>query len=251
MDGRCGRESGGTAQAVDVFRLEQVCVARSDKHLLGPIDWTVSDGRISTIMGPSGSGKTLLLRLLNRLDDPTSGSVFYMGKRLKAWDVRRVRLEVGMVFQRPELFEGTVETNLRYGPDMHGICIDVNEILELVGLPSSILSQDVRTLSGGQAQRVSIGRSLAVDPSTLLLDEPTLGLDPTATLRIESLVKRLVASLGLTCVFVTHDIEQARRLGDSAILIIDGKKVEEGPMADVLSRPRDPRTMQFIRGELT
>jgi putative ABC transport system ATP-binding protein len=155
-----------------------------------------------------------------------------------------------MVFQRPELFEGTIEDNLVFGPAMHGTCIDVGEVLELVSLPSSMLTQDVTTLSGGEAQKVSIGRALAVGPCALLLDEPTSGLDPTATFQIEALTKRLVESLGLTCVFVTHDVEQARRIGDSAILLIDGKKAEDGPMADVLTNPRDPRTLKFIRGEL-
>ncbi len=236
---------------MDLFRLEHIGVTKSGKQVLGPVDWTVSEGRISTIMGPSGSGKTSLLRLLNRLEDPTLGSVFYKGAEITSWDIRRVRREVGMVFQRPELFEGTIEDNLLFGPNIHRMCVDVEEIIKLVGLAPSMLGQDVKTLSGGQAQKVSIGRALAVGPSSLLLDEPTSGLDPTSTLQIEALVSRLVESLGLTCIFVTHDIAQARRIGDSAVLLIDGKKVEEGPIEDVLTRPQDPRTMQFIRGELT
>jgi ABC-type phosphate transport system ATPase subunit len=235
---------------VDLFRLEQVTVTKSGKHVLGPMDWSVSEGRISTIMGPSGSGKTSLLRLLNRLEDPALGSVFYKGDEIASWDIRRLRREVGMVFQRPELFEGTIEDNLLFGPNIHRICVDIEEIIKLVGLTPSMLGQDVKTLSGGQAQKVSIGRALAVGPSSLLLDEPTSGLDPTSTLQIEALVERLVESLGLTCVFVTHDVTQASRIGDSAILIIDGKKVEEGPITDVLTRPQDPRTLQFMKGEL-
>jgi ABC-type phosphate transport system ATPase subunit len=235
---------------VDIFKLEQVAITKSDKQVLGPVDWTVTEGRITTIMGPSGSGKTSLLRLLNRLDDPAAGRVSYKGEDIAQWDIRALRHEVGMVFQRPELFEGTIEDNLLFGPAMHGTCINIDEILELVGLPSSMSTQDVRTLSAGEAQKVSVGRALAVGPRTLLLDEPTSGLDPTATFQIEALTKRLVESPGLTCVFVTHDIEQARRIGDSAILLIDGRKVEDGPIADVLTKPSDPRTLKFIRGEL-
>jgi putative ABC transport system ATP-binding protein len=233
-----------------VFELEDVKVAKQGKPVLEGMTWRVEGGRITTVLGPSGSGKTSLLRLLNRLDDPSAGRVLYKDHPIETWDISSVRREVGMVFQRPELFEGTVESNLLYGPNLHGLCIEVAEIMSLIGLDAELLDQDASTLSAGQAQRVSIGRALAVGPQALLLDEPTSGLDPTATYRIEAVVRRLVESLDLTCVFVTHDIEQARRIGDTAMLIIDGMKVEEGPMAEVLSNPRDPRTLRFIRGEL-
>ena len=155
-----------------------------------------------------------------------------------------------MAFQRPELFEGTVEDNLRFGPAVHDIPVDVEEVLALVGLDAGILNQDARNLSGGEAQKVSIGRAISVGPKVLLLDEPTSALDPTATLQIEALVRRLVTTLGLTCIFVTHHIEQAERMGDSAILLIEGRKVEEGPVSHLLNHPQDPRTLKFIRGEL-
>jgi putative ABC transport system ATP-binding protein len=129
--------------------------------------------------------------------------------------------------------------------------VDVEEVMTLVGLEKAMLKQDAGNLSGGEVQKVSIGRALSVGPKVLLLDEPTSGLDPTATLQIEALVKRLVKTLGLTCVFVTHHIEQAERMGDTAMLLIGGRKIEEGSMSSFLNHPRDPRTMKFIRGELT
>jgi putative ABC transport system ATP-binding protein len=233
-----------------IFELEAAELERDSALLLGPIDWRVRQGVVSTILGPSGSGKTSLLRLLNRLDDPTAGRVSYSGKPIAEHDVGSLRREVAMVFQRAELFPGTVGDNLRFGPALHGIEVDPEEILDVVGLDKAMLGRDVGKLSEGQAQRVSIGRAISVKPQVLLLDEPTTGLDPTATLQIESLVKSLLRP-GITCVFVTHCVEQARRLGDDAILLIDGKKVEDGPMEQVLTRPRDPRTAKFIRGELT
>lgn len=233
-----------------VFALESVRVVKQSRPVLEAVTWSVEAGRTTTVLGPSGSGKTSLLRLLNRLDDPSAGRVLYKDQPIASWDIRDVRREVGMVFQRPELFDGTVESNLLFGPNLHGLCIEVADIMSLVGLDAGLLGQDASTLSVGQAQLVSIGRALAVDPQVLLLDEPTSGLDPTATSQIEAVVKRLVGSLGLTCVFVTHDIEQARRIGDRAMLIIEGRKVEEGPMAEVLSNPRDSRTLRFVRGEL-
>lgn len=233
-----------------VFELEDVKVAKQGKPVLDAINWKIDGGRITTLLGPSGSGKTSLLRLLNRLDDPSSGVIFYKDQALSSWDILSLRREVGMVFQRPELFDGTVEANLLFGPTIHSMCIDIRDIMAAIGLDEAMLGQDVRTLSAGQAQRVSIGRALAVGPRVLLLDEPTSGLDPTATFQIEAVVKRLVSSLGLTSVFVTHDIEQAKRIGDTAMLIIDGRMVEEGPVADLLANPRDPRTLRFVRGEL-
>ena len=236
---------------LSLFVLDRVQVRKQDKTILDGIDWSVPTGHTSVIMGPSGSGKTSLLRLLNRLDDPAAGRLMYDDMPITSWAIPRLRREIGMVFQRPELFEGTVEDNLMFGPSIHGVCVEPEELMSLVGLESGILDQDVRTLSGGQAQRVSIGRAVAVGPRVLLLDEPTSGLDPAATGRIEALVGRLVTKLGLTCVFVTHDIAQAGRVGDRVLVLVDGHKVEEGPMSDVLTNPRDHRTLAFLKGEVT
>ena len=237
-------------RALDVFRLERVGLAKAGRAILKSLDWGIPKGGITALLGPSGSGKTSLLRLLNRLDEPTSGRIYYNDGLVASLNVRSLRREVGMVFQRQELFEGAVEDNIIFGTSIHGICIDVGDILNLVGLEPDMSSRDVSTLSGGQAQKVTIGRALAVGPRVLLLDEPTSGLDPTATLQIESLVRQLVKTLGLTCVFVTHDIEQAKRVGDGALLLIDGQKVEEGPIHDILAHPKDSRTLRFMRGEL-
>lgn len=235
----------------DIFTLEDIHVTKGDLEILKGIAWRVPEGRTSVILGPSGSGKTSLLRLLNRLDEPTSGGIKYGDRPIDAYEVHRLRREVGMVFQRAEFFEGTIRDNLLFGTEIHKINIDIDDILALVTLAPDLLDRDVSTLSGGQAQKVSIGRSIAVGPKVLLLDEPTSGLDPTATVQIESLVRRLVDTLGITCIFVTHHIEQARRVGDRAIVIMDGRKVEEGPLPELLTNPRDPRTLRFIRGELT
>jgi putative ABC transport system ATP-binding protein len=236
---------------MDIFRLEDIHLTRGTTEVLRGIGWSIAECRTSIILGPSGSGKTSLLRLLNRLDEPTEGRLYFRDAPISSHEVRRLRREVGMVFQRPELFEGTVRENILFGTDMHKINIDLEEILSLVALDAGMLDRDVATLSGGQAQKVSIGRSIAVGPRVLLLDEPTSGLDPTATLQIESLVKRLVGALGLTCVFVTHLIEQAKRIGDNALILIAGQKVEEGPVAEVFTHPKDPRTRRFMEGGLT
>jgi putative ABC transport system ATP-binding protein len=235
---------------VDIFELRAVELERDGTRVIGPVDLKVGGCATFVIMGPSGSGKTSLLRLLNRLEDPSRGEVVYRGKSLESYDVELLRREVGMVFQRAELFEGTVEENLRFGPAIHGMEADVGELLRIVGLDESMLTRKVGTLSGGQAQRVSIGRSLAVKPQVLLLDEPTTGLDPTATHQVETAVRNLTREMEVTSVFVTHNVEQARRVGDRAVLLIDGRKVEEGSIDEILERPSDTRTALFIRGEL-
>jgi len=235
---------------LEIFKLSHITVIKDQTVVLGPVDWQIHEGRISVILGPSGSGKTSLLRLLNRLDDPTKGTILYNGEPIASYDVQQLRREVSMVFQRAELFPGTVRSNILWGTTIHRICVDPADIAEMVGLPTAMLDKDVSRLSGGEAQKVSIGRAIAVGPKVLLLDEPTSGLDPTSTLQIEELVRHLVKRLHLTCVFVTHDMEQARRVGDDAILLIDGKKVEEGSVDRLLNNPRDGRTLKFIRGQL-
>ncbi len=235
---------------MNVFRLEGVGLVKSGATVFDSLDLSISSGGITTLLGPSGSGKTSLLRLLNRLDEPTAGKIFYNEKPVTSYDIQALRREVGMVFQRQELFEGTVRDNVMFGPELHGLPVEPAGILELVGLSPETEARNVSTLSGGQAQKVVIGRAIAVGPRVLLLDEPTANLDPTSTLQIEELVKRLSKTLGLTCVFVTHNVDQARRVGDGAFVLIDGQVVEQGPIAEILAHPKDPRTLRFAKGEL-
>lgn len=233
-----------------VFELSKVSLAKNGKQILRDIDWKVGAGQVSIVLGPTGSGKTSLLRLLNRLDDPTSGEVQYMGEPIRFMDVGHLRRQVVMVLQQPFLFEGSVLDNVLYGVRVHGLEIDVSEITSLVGIGEDMLGQDSGTLSVGQSQKVSIARAVALKPRVLLLDEPTSGLDPTSTLQIESMLSGLVSALDLTCVFVTHHIEQARRLGHRGILLIDGARVEERGIQEMLSSPSDERTRKFIKGDL-
>jgi putative ABC transport system ATP-binding protein len=235
---------------MNVFRLEGVGLSKSGTRIFDDLSLGISASGITTLLGPSGSGKTSLLRLLNRLDEPESGKVFYRDQPIASYDIQALRLEVGMVFQRQELFEGSVRDNILFGPGLHGMEVDPDEILDLVGLDRVARDKDVDNLSGGQAQKVVIGRALAVGPKVLLLDEPTANLDPTSTLQIEEVVTHLSRKLGLTCIFVTHNVEQAQRVGDSAFVLIDGQMVEEGPIGEILTNPRDPRTLRFAKGEL-
>ena len=188
------------------------------------------------IVGPSGSGKTSLLRLLNRLDEPTSGTVFVEGIDYRNLEPRELRRKLGMVTQRPYLFPGTVAENLRFGPAQRGEVLTqqtIEDLLSQVGL-KGYSERDVANLSGGEAQRVSVARTLANTPLVLLLDEPTSALDEVAKLEVESSIQRVVREHGLTCVIVTHDLAQAGRLAERALLLESGRIVRDGLVSEVL-----------------
>ena len=206
------------------------------KILVADATFELRRGETLAIVGPSGSGKTSLLRLLNRLDEPTSGTVFLGGVDYRQIAPRDLRRRVGMVTQRPYLFLGTVAENLRFGPRQQGEELPddrVDELLAGVGL-AGYASRNVANLSGGEAQRVSLARTLANAPEVLLLDEPTLALDDDAKAEVEGLMQKVVRDRGLTCVLVTHDTAQAVRLAKRALLIAVGRIVREGPAEEVL-----------------
>lgn len=193
-------------------------------------------GEVLAVVGPSGSGKSSLLRLLNRLDEPTSGTVFLQDKDYRQLAPQDLRRKVGMVMQRPFLFPGTVVENLRFGPSQRGECLSleaISRLLAQVGL-TDYADRNAATLSGGEAQRVSFARSLANLPLVLLLDEPTSALDEASKLGVEALVNEIVHQQGLACVLVTHDTAQAARLADRALVLEQGHIVRAGPALEVL-----------------
>ncbi|CAI5512400.1 unnamed protein product [Closterium sp. Naga37s-1] len=181
--------------------------------LLSDVSLEVPRGEITVLVGPSGSGKTTLLRTLNRLTEPPRNSVFLDGTDITSskLPVITLRRRVGMLFQTPSLFDGTVADNIRFGPNLEGRQLPdekIHELLSLSGLEPSFAERDSRSLSGGQAQRVALARALANDPEVLLLDEPTSALDPAATLKVEQAVQTLCRERGLTAVWVSHSAEQ-------------------------------------------
>jgi putative ABC transport system ATP-binding protein len=181
----------------------------------------VGRGERLVIVGPSGSGKTSFLRLLNRLDEPTTGTVFLDAADYRTIPARTLRRTVGMVTQRPVMFPGTVADNVRFGPRQVGTTLPddaVEALLARVGL-AGFAVRDTANLSGGEAQRVALARTLANQPAVLLLDEPTSALDDDAKAGIES----LISSLDVTCVLVTHDMAQARRLATRIVTMTKGR----------------------------
>jgi len=219
-----------------VLRTEHLGRVVGDKTLVADVTFRVRAGEVVAIVGPSGAGKSSLLRLLNRLDEPTSGTVFVEGADYKQIPPQELRRKLGMVTQRPFLFPGTVADNLRYGPGQRGKTLTdaaVADLLGKVGL-NGYGSRNVANLSGGEAQRVSVARTLANSPIVLLLDEPTSALDEASKLGVEGLLQDIVRDQQLTCVVVTHDVGQAARLAARALVMESGRIVRQGDVREVL-----------------
>ena len=220
-----------------ILRAEHLGRVVGDKVLVADATFQVKSGEVVAIVGPSGAGKSSLLRLLNRLDEPTSGTVYVEGVDYKQIDPQELRRKLGLVTQRPFLFPGTVAENLRFGPAQRAQTLSdeaVEDLLDRVGL-KGYETRNVANLSGGEAQRVSVARTLANSPLVLLLDEPTSALDEASKLDVEALLQEIVRDQKLTCVIVTHDVAQARRLAERALVMEAGRIVREGAVREVLS----------------
>jgi putative ABC transport system ATP-binding protein len=210
--------------------------AVANKVLVNNISLQVKPGEVLAVIGPSGAGKSSFLRLLNRLDEPTGGTVLLNGEDYRAIAPRELRRRVGMVMQTAYLFPGTVAANIAFGPRHHGETIageQIAALLDRVGLPG-YEDRDVSTLSGGEAQRVSVARTMANAPDALLLDEPTSSLDDAAARGIEELVLGIIEERRLTCVIVTHNRSQAARMAGRTLVLDAGSVVAIGPTREML-----------------
>ena len=218
-------------------------------EILRGVDALAPDGEITAIVGPSGAGKSTLLRAINLLIEPSSGEVYLDGEPTRSLDPLELRRRVGMVFQIPTLFGNSVEDAILYGTRLVGRSADPGRLLEVVGLDASLAGRDPQSLSVGQQQRVTVARALALEPEALLLDEPTSALDEAARRKVEELVRDLNARLGLTMVFVSHDLAQVRRVADKVIVLAEGKSVGAWDGEDFFSDAGE-RARRFIAGRL-
>lgn len=228
---------------------------RSEREVLRDVSFSVGEGEVFGVIGPSGAGKTTLLRLLNGLETPDQGSIALDGEDVAGMQMTELRRRVGMVFQAPALFHGTVGTNVAYALELDGVPPGEQEgrgvaCLERAGLPAGFWGRDALELSQGEQQRVAFARALAAEPEVLLLDEPTSALDPAAASRIVALVGGLNRDVGVTIVFVTHLLEQARQICDRALVLVGGEGVEEGTVPGLFDCPNCEATRLFIEGRL-
>lgn len=219
-----------------MFTFDDVTVIGPDgRHRLDGVDTTFSAEGFTALVGPSGSGKSTLLRCCNRLEVATEGEIRFRGDPIGSLDPLVLRRRVAMVFQRPTPFPGTVRDNLRIAAselDDAG----AGELLTRVHLDASFLDRDATELSGGEAQRMCLARSLAVEPEVVLMDEVTSSVDHVAKGVLESLAKDLSAA-GMSIIWVTHDLDQAARLADRTVVLMHGRVADGETAAAYLEEP--------------
>ncbi|SFJ21002.1 putative ABC transport system ATP-binding protein [Halobacillus dabanensis] len=226
-----------------MFRFEDVY-----QGVLRDLNFTIEKQDKVILFGPSGAGKSTLLFLLNRLNDPDEGKIYFNDKPLDAQPITELRKKVGLVLQAPNLFPGTVLDNIKYGPSLFGEWEEKEgkKLLDYVQLPSSYLDRDVEQLSGGEKQRVSLARTLANSPEVLLLDEPTSALDYRTAEEIEEVLEELIEEHRLTMLMITHNLNQARRLGNRGLFLSDGRLLEDGKIPDMLDNPEQKELAEFL-----
>jgi putative ABC transport system ATP-binding protein len=219
------------------LRAENLSYEVDGDRILDRVSLDVASGETVAIVGPSGAGKSSLLRLLDRLDEPTGGTVYLDGTDYRTLDPRTLRKRVGLVPQNPALRAGTVRENVTIGPRLRGESVSEERLvglLDAVGL-GGYADRDASDLSGGEAQRVAIARTVINDPEVILLDEPTASLDSAAEAEVERLLANLLATGERTVVLVTHDERQAERLADRVARLRDGRIVDVGAPREVIT----------------
>ncbi len=223
---------------------------------VGSLTLEISSGEIVALVGPSGCGKTTVLKMINRLVEPTSGSIEVNGAPIRDGEAHLLRRSIGYVIQQVGLFpHWTVSRNIGTVPELLGWSPErtaerTAELARLVGLEESMLDRYPAALSGGQQQRVGVARALAADPPVLLMDEPFGAVDPIVRHRLQDELLDLQKRLRKTIVFVTHDIEEAIKLGDRIVILNEGGVLEQkGSPAEILSRPANRFVEDFIGAE--
>jgi osmoprotectant transport system ATP-binding protein len=212
----------------------------------------IPDGITVALVGPSGCGKTTTMRMINRLIEPTSGTITVGGSDVRGTDAVELRRHIGYVIQQVGLFPHmTIAQNIASVPRLLGwdaarVRARNSELMQLVGLEQSMLERYPRQLSGGQRQRVGVARALAADPPVLLMDEPFGAIDPIARTRLQNEFRQILKRVKKTVVMVTHDIDEAVRLGDRIAIMRDGRIVQYDTPETILSRPTDGFVENFV-----
>jgi len=226
--------------------LEDVSFALNGRTIIDRISVEIVAGPRTVILGPNGAGKSVLMRLCHGLLRPTAGVIAWRGPT-------RGGLRQAMVFQRPVMLRRSALANIVYGLKLAGVSpreceLRARDVLDAVGL-ADIAGRPARVLSGGEQQRLALARAWALGPEVLFLDEPTANLDPGAVRDVETLVGQIRAG-GTKIVMTTHNLGQARRLGDEILFLSQGRLVERTPVEQFFTKPASTEADAFIRGEL-
>ncbi len=239
------------------LRLDKVGIVRQGRdgetvEILREVSLSARSGEITAIVGPSGGGKSSLIRLINRLDDPTTGKILLDGEDIQRLDPLMLRRRVAMVLQKPFMFDGTVLANLqrpflyRQEPLPGTGSEELRHAMELARVSSDLIERDARTLSLGEQQRVSLARALITRPQVLLLDEPTSALDRPTADRLAATFHDICRSQQITVILVTHDLRLAGRIADYLIYLEGGRILEEGRGEEMLARPQTAELRRFL-----
>jgi len=222
------------------------------QDVLRNIDLRIDRGEIFALIGPTGSGKTTLLRLLDLIDTPSQGRVYFDGTDVTESAGQRLeaRRRMAFVLQKPVVFNTSVYDNVAYGLRWRGISRDnirnrIDEVLEMVDL-TDFRKRNARMLSGGEIQRVAIARAIATTPEVLLLDEPTANLDPVSTAKVEELISDIIQLYHTTIVMATHDMSQGQRLAGRVGMLLNGEILQTGGWHEAFNSPRNREMANFV-----
>ena len=238
--------------SMPLLELRDIGQTRGDRDILKNINLRIERGEVLAMIGPTGAGKTTLLRIIDLLDSPGRGAVFFNGTDVASSD--RFRLEsrrrMAFVLQKPVVFNTSVYDNIACGLRWRGkerrqVRDKINEMLEITGL-DGYQSRNARTLSGGEMQRVAIARAVATDPEVLLLDEPTANLDPVSAAKIEDILARIIRKNAITVIMATHDMSQGQKLADRIAVLVDGEIVQIGRANEIFYTPKDRKVAEFV-----
>lgn len=240
-----------------MIEYKQVALRYTDKQVLVDVNLQIQDGEFMVLVGPSGSGKTTMLKMINRLLEPTDGNIYMDGKWIKDYDERELRLSMGYVLQQIALFPNlTVAENIALIPEMKGwdkasIARETAELLDKVGLPAVDYAQRMPSeLSGGEQQRVGIVRAMIGQPKILLMDEPFSALDAISRKQLQELTKVLHAEFGMTTIFVTHDTDEALKLGNRIAVLKDGEIQQVAGPEEIVAHPATDFVEDLFGGDM-
>ena len=238
-----------------MIEYKNVVLRYTEKDILKDVNLHIEDGEFMVLVGPSGSGKTTMLKMINRLLEPTDGNIYMDGKRIKDYDERELRLSTGYVLQAIALFPNlTVAENIALIPEMKGwgkerVASKTVELLEKVGLPASdYADRKPHELSGGEQQRVGIVRAMIGEPKILLMDEPFSALDAISRKQLQTLTKNLHKEFGMTTIFVTHDTDEALKLGDRIAVLQEGEIVQVADSETIVAQPANDFVADLFGG---
>ena len=238
-----------------MIEYKNVVLRYTDTDILKDVNLRIENGEFMVLVGPSGSGKTTMLKMINRLLEPTDGNIYMDGKRIKDYAERELRLSTGYVLQAIALFPNlTVAENIALIPEMKGwskeqISSKTEELLAKVGLPAAEYANRMPSeLSGGEQQRIGIVRAIIGEPKILLMDEPFSALDAISRKQLQTLTKELHKEFGMTTIFVTHDTDEALKLGDRIAVLQEGEIVQVADSETILAQPANDFVADLFGG---